>query len=294
MRLYKAFLVLFLVVLLASCADSGPVYNFQERKDSYYISEDETIMVYYKTNNDGKMVELNVDRLLTIEQMILLNPTIDSNFELEGFTGDIFMEPSNTCTDISNDILIPINLEVGNTRYKYDDDSCKYRTVDNHNEYKPGYADEYLLTDTIPVASHVKISVIIYNPSELVNFVEIYELPNTFKKIGVNNILINRDKDGFDNDLVNYYRDMTIFEQLYLKHQEDTGTLNEISGMATEINLLDINSLMEATPLIENFDDIYEGEIVAIEELQEEIGVNFATETEEIVDEEIAGEEPTE
>jgi hypothetical protein len=283
--------MLFLVVALASCAESGPVYNFQERKSSYYISEDETIMIYYKTNNDGKMVELNVDRLLTIEEMILLNPTIDFGFELEGFVGDIFVEPSNTCTDISNDILIPINLEVGNTRYKYEDDECKYKTVDNHNQFKPGYADEYLLTDTIPVASHVEISIIIFNPTELVNFVEIYELPNTFKKVGVNSILINRDKDGFDNDLINYYKDMTIFEQLYLKHQEDSGALDEINGLSADINLMDLNSLTDINPLIDNFDDIYESEITAIEELQLEIGVNFDTETEEIEDEEIAGDE---
>lgn len=292
MKIYKIFLVITISVFLASCSSSGPTYNFNERKDSYLVTEDKSVMIYYKTNNDGKLVELNIDRLLTIEQMILLNPTIDYDYLLDGFAGDIFMEPANVCTDISNDVLIPINIEVGNTRYKFDNDECTYKTVDNHNDFKPGYSDEYMLTDTIPVASHVTISIIVYNPTELINFVEIYELPNTYKKIGVNGLLINNDRDGLEDELINYYKDMSIFEQLYLKHQEDTGALNEINGMATDINLMDLNSLTEVNPLIENFDSIYALEITAIEELQDEIGMAFEVETEEI--EEEPEEEPTE
>ncbi len=286
MRKINAFLVFFIVILLSSCGSTGPTYNFNERKDSYLVSDDKKVMIYYKTDNDGKLIELNVDRLLTIEEMMLLNPTIDFEYELEGYVGDIFMEPNNICTDISNDVLIPINIEVGNTRYKFDSDECMYKTVDNHNQFKPGYSEEYLLTDTIPVAAHVTISIIIYNPTELINFVEIYEIPNTYKKVGVNSILINRDKDGFDSDLVNYYRDISLFEQLYLKHQEKTATLNEVNGIATDINLMDLNSLTEIVPLIENFTDIYEVEIDAIDELQDEIGVAFEVESEDLDDEE--------
>lgn len=282
MRRYKTFLVVVMVLVLSSCTNSGPTYNFNERKDSYLVSSDNTVMIYYKTDNDGKLVELNVDRLLTIEEMMILNPTIDVEYDLEGYTGEIFMEPDNICTDISNDVLIPINLEVGNTRYKFDNETCMYKTVDSHNEFKPGYSVEYLLTDTIPVAAHVTISIIVYNPTELINFVDIYELPNTYKKLGVHNILINRDKDGFDGDLVNYYKDISLFEQLYLKHQEKAGTVNEISGVATDINLMDLNSLTEITPLIDDFRDIYELELDAIEELQEEIGVAFEVESEEL------------
>ena len=294
MRKARILLILFMILVLTSCDSGGPVYNFNERKDSYLISEDKLVMVHYKTDNDGKLVELDIDRLLTIEEMLSLNPIIDNDYILEGFIGDIFIKPSNVCTDISNDVLVPVNLEVGNTRYKYDDDSCMYKTVDNHNEFKPGYSDEYLLKDTIPVAAHVTISIIVYNPTELVNFVEIYELPNTFKRIGVNSILINRDRNEFVSNLVNYYRDMTVFEQLYLKHQEDTATLNEINGMATDINLMDLNSLTDINPLIEDFEDIYELEITAIEELQDEIGIAFETEEETIDDEEVITSEETE
>ena len=280
------FIVLVLVLLLSSCGGNQSLYNFSPREDSTLITTNKLIMVEYKTNTEGKLIELNIDRLLTIEEMILMNPIIDFEYEMEGFTGDIFIKPQNSCTDISNDILVPINIEVGNTRYKYDSDDCKYKTVDNYNEFRPGYADEYFLTDTIPVARHITISIIVYNPSELISFVEIYTLPNTYEKLGVYNILINRDRDGFEYNLVNYYRDMAVFEQLYLKHQELEAAVQEVSGIATDINLMDLDSLTEINPLIDNFEAIYEEEIKAIEELQEEIGVAFETSAEEIVDEE--------
>ena len=268
MKFVKTILVLVLIITLASCGESGPIYNFSPRKDTYLVSEDKQIMIYYKTDNDGKMIELSIDRLLSIEEMILMNPIIDFEYTIEGFVGDIYMQPKNTCTAISNDGLIPINIEVGNTRYKFDNDECMYKTVDNHNEFKSGYAEEYLLTDTIPVASHVTISIIVYNP------------------LGVYNIIINRDRDGFTNELANYYRDVSIYEQLYLKHQENENALNEISGISNEINLLDINSLTDVNPLIDNFELIYDLELIAIAELQVEIGETFEIETESIVDEE--------
>ena len=282
MRLFKACLVIITAFLLSSCGSNQDIYNFAPRQDSTLISSDNLILIDYKTDTDGKLVELNIDRLLTIEQMMILTPIVDFDYELEGFTGDIFIEPSNTCTDISNDVLIPVNLEVGNTRYKYNDEDCMYQTVDNHNEFKPGFSDEYLLTDTIPVASHVEISIIIYNPSELVSFIEIYNLPNTYKTIGIYNILINRDRDGFEYDLVNYYNDISIFEQLYLKHQESETTFAEVMGISTDINLMDLGSLTEFTPLIYDFEAIYGLEIEAISELENEVGVTFEIEAESI------------
>ena len=257
MRIYRIILVLVIIVFLSSCGATQAVYNFAPRQDSRLVSSDNLVVIDYKTNTDGLLVEFSIDKLLTIEEMMILNPIIDFEYELEGFTGDIFIEPNNTCTDISNDVLIPVNLEVGNTRYKYNDEDCEYQTVDNHNEFKPGFSDEYLLTDTIPVASHVEISIIVYNPVELVNFIEIYNLPNTYKTLGVYNVLINRDRDGFEYDLANYYSDISIFEQLYLKHQESELTLTEVMGMSTDINLMDLDSLTEVTPLIDDFEDYY-------------------------------------
>ncbi len=285
MRIYKAFLVTITVFLLTSCGANQDVYNFTPRQDTTLVSSDKLIVINYKTDTEGKLVELNIDRLLTIEEMMLLNPIIDFEYEIEGFTGDIFIEPSNTCTDISNDVEIPVNLEVGNTRYKFNNQECMYQTVDNHNEYKPGFSDEYLLRDTIPVASHVEISIIVYNPSELVSFIEIYSLPNTYKTLGIYNVLLNRDNDGFENDLINYYNDISMFEQLYLKHQEAELTLTEVQGIATDINLMDLNSLTEVRPLIDNFEDIYSLEVLAISEFENEVGVGFEIITESIEDE---------
>lgn len=285
MRKIRWITLLLLVVVLSGCGGTQTIYNFTPRQDSFMISGDEKVIVNYKTDIEGQMIELDVDRLLTIEEMMILNPVIDFEYELDGFTGDIFIEPSNTCTDISNDVLIPSNLEVGNTRYKYDDDDCMYKTVDNYNEFKPGFSREYHLTDTIPVASHVTISIIVYHPSELVSFIEIYDIPNTYKSMGSYNILINRDRNGFENDYANYYNDVTTFEQLYLKHQQLEGTLSEISGISTDVNLMDLDSLMDISPIIDNFENLYEVEIEAMQELQSEIGETFEIESEDIEDE---------
>jgi len=286
MRIYRIILVSVIIIFLSSCGATQAVYNFAPRQDSRLVSSDNLIVIDYKTNTDGLLIEFSIDKLLTIEEMMILNPIIDFEYELEGFTGDIFIEPNNTCTDISNDVLIPVNLEVGNTRYKYNDEDCEYQTVDNHNEFKPGFSDEYLLTDTIPVASHVEISIIVYNPVELVNFIEIYNLPNTYKTLGVYNVLINRDRDGFEYDLANYYSDISIFEQLYLKHQESELTLTEVMGISTDINLMDLDSLTEITPLIDNFEAYYSLEIEAVLEFEGEVGTAFETDAESITDEE--------
>jgi hypothetical protein len=270
------------ILTLTSCNSAASLYNFEPRQDSTLFSEDRLVMIEYETDIQGKLTSINIDRLLTIEEMVLFNPTIDTDYQIEGFTGDIFVEPSNSCTDVSNDVLVPVNIEVGNTRYKYDDDDCMYKTVDNYNEYRPGYADEYLLSDTIPVPSHIKISIIVYNPTELVNFIEIYDLPNTYEKIGLYNILLNRDRNGFENNLINYSRDMSVLEQLYLKHQELEGATNEVLGIASDINILDLDNLDEIIPLIDNLERNYEAELQALEELQQEIGIAFETETDAI------------
>ena len=283
MKKLGLYVIIGLIILtLGSCNAGGSLENFEPRQDSTLFSEDGLIMIEYETNKDGRLVSINIDRLLTIEEMVLLNPTLDHEYEIQDFTGDIFIEPSNTCTDVSNDVLVPVNIEVGNTRYKYDDEECKYKTVDNNNQFRAGYADEYLLTDTIPVQSHVKISIIVYNPTELVNFIEIYDLPNTYDKLGLYNILINRDRNGFENNLINYSRDMTVLEQLYMKHQELEGAYNEVLGIASDINILDLDSLDEIVPLIDGLERNYEAELTALDELQDEIGVAFEQETEMI------------
>jgi len=281
MKKTTLFVTIFVILLLTSCGNTTAVNNFDARQDNTLFSADGMVIVDYKTDTEGKLIELNIDRLLTIEQMILLNPTIDFDYELEGFTGTIFVLPSDECTDYSDEILIPINIEVGNTRYKYDDTECKYKTIDNRNAFKPGFADEYFLTDTIQEDKNVVISIIVYNPAEIVPFIEIYNLPHTYENLGVYNIMINEERNGFEFEPLNYYRDMSMYEQLYIKHQENEATISEIMGMSEELNLMDLSSLMEIIPLIEHFELLYQLEIQAIDELQDEIGINFTTDDEE-------------
>ncbi len=281
MKIIKILIIINFIVLLTGCGSSTTVNNFAPRKDATYFSNDGLISVEYKTDSDGKLIEINIDRLLTIEEMIYLNPNINYDYELEGFTEDIFTTPRFSCTNY-NGMKIPINIEIGNTRYKYDDTRCQYRVVDNYNEYKSGFSASftYDLDETIKESKNTKISIIIYNPAELVSFIEIYELQNTVEGLGVYSIIINSDRNGFDSELVNYYRDMSIYEQLYLKHQENDAAMSEIKGVSTDINLADLANLTESIPLIDDFIEIYAIEIQAIEELQDEIGVNFSDDEE--------------
>ncbi|MDC0559031.1 hypothetical protein OAO42_01320 [Candidatus Izimaplasma bacterium] len=279
MKKIRVIIILSFIVLLSACGSSATVNNFAPRKDDTYFSNDGYIKIEYKTDSDGKLIELNIDRLLTIEEMIHLSPNIDYDYELEGFTGAIFTTPRFSCTKY-NGIKIPFNIEIGNTRYKYDDTRCQYRVVDNYNEFKSGFSANftYDLDETIQESTNTKISIIVYNPLELVSFIEVIELQNSVEGLGVYSIIVNRAKNGFDTELVNYYRDMGIYEQLYLTHQENEAAMSEVKGESTDINLADITNLTESNPLVIDFEDIYEKEILAIEELQDEIGVNFTDE----------------
>jgi len=276
-----------LVLLLTSCGGSEEVFNFDARQDNTFFSSDGRVIIDYKTDTNGKMIEINIDRLLTIEQMILLNPIIELDYAIEGFTGNIFVPVSDQCTDISNNFSTPLNIEVGNTRYKYDDEDCMYKTIDNRNEFKPGFADEYFITDTIRENKNVVISIIVYDPTQIVPFIEIYTLPHTYENLGVYNIMINANRNGFTSPPINYYHDMTIYEQLYVKNQENEATVNEVMGISEELNLMDLSSLTEIIPLIDNFENLYSFEIQAIEELQAEIGLNFSSDDGGINEEDI-------
>jgi hypothetical protein len=272
----KTWLLVMIVfaLLLTGCSDSAEVYNFEPRKDNTYIDIEKKIIIDYKTDSDGKLVEIDIDRLLTVEEMIYLNPVVDPSLTIDGYDGEIFTNVKNSCTNY-NDILVPVNIEVGNTRYKYNETVCEYQTVDNYNEFRAGFADNYGLEDTIPVNDNVIISIIIYNPTEIVRFVEILELQNTVESLGVASIQLNSDRNDYLSHLTHYYFDMSILEQLYLKHQTSENAIDEINGFSTEINLLDLDSLSDIEPLIEDFNDVYELEVNALEELELEIGIGF-------------------
>ena len=272
-------LSLFLIVLLSACDSNATIYNFKIRKDDYLVSEDGNIIIDYKTDENGELVELSIDRLLRIEDMLYYNPLIDYEYELDGFDGDIFTQPGFLCTDY-NETVVPINIEVGSTRFKYDRNECEYQEVDRNNDFKSGsYSRKYNLEDTIGVSKETVISIVVYDETSLEKFIDIFELPHTAKMLGVYSIQINDDLDGFDSRTTNYFNDIAFYEQLIIKHQENEMAINEVMGFSMDINLLDFDQMAEVIPLVENFEEDYALEIEAINELVDLIGVVNVTDT---------------
>lgn len=274
-------LILLLIFAFRSCSNAADedIYNFKSRKDDYFISEDESVIINYKTNELGLMIELNIDRLLSIEDMIYFNTNIDYDYELEGFDGDIYENAGFLCTSYYN-FQVPINIEIGNTKFKYNRVDCEYQEVDRDNIYKTGsYAQSYTLEDTIPVSKSILISLVVYDESSIEKFVEIQKLPHTAELLGVYSIPINSDNDGFTSDGVYvYFKDMAVYEQIYLRYQLNETVMLEISGIPSDINLFDLDDITEITPLINNFESRYIDEITAMIELESEIGL-FIDET---------------
>lgn len=273
-------MVFVLLLTLTACGGDELTYNFRSRKDDYFISEDETIIIDYKTDENGKMIELNIDRLLTIEQMIYFNTNIDYDFTIEGFGGDVFTNAGFLCTSYEN-LSVPVNIEVGNTKYRYNRDDCEYQEVNRDNVYIAGtYARKFRLNDTIAVSKNIIISIVVYDVNSPEKFVEVQRIPHTAKLLGVYSVPLNSDRDGFSVDGVyNYYTDMAMYEQIYLKNQKNETALEVINGIPTDISLLDLNNLSSIQPLIADFYLRYEDEINAINELEAEVGL-FVDETE--------------
>ena len=278
----KKYLVMILITLtftLSSCGDESSKYNFLERYDTTFFNDNETVLIEYKTSSEGEMLEFNIDRLLSIEQMLYLNPIIDYNMEIEGFSGNLFFNPSTRCSDIIT-LKVPINIQVGNTKYKYVDSVCEYVPVDSNNNPK-GFGTGYQLDGTIKKSKNVTISMIYYDPTSDTKFQKVMDLPHTVELLGVYYIEFNNDLDGFKQVPTNYYRDMSIYEQLYIKFQENTKARDEIRGLSNEVNLLDLLELADIMPLIDNFDVIYEEEINAVIELEDLIGIGITSLDEE-------------
>lgn len=274
MRKYTIILLFIVMVTLSGCgANEEDTNTFLIRKEYTFITEDDSVIVDFKTDENGELVELNIDRLLRIDEMIYYNTTIDYEFELEGFSGEIYTYSGSQCTDF-DDLLVPVNIEVGNTRYLYNRTYCQYVEVDRDNEPKLGnLVRTFRLTDTIPVSKDVQVSVVVFDEESIERFVEVDELPHTMKMIGVYSIGLNYERDGFRTQVFNYNRDVRVFEQLILKNQDDETAINEANGLPTEINLLEFDLNDEYVPLIDDFAELYELEVRAIEELFLEIRV---------------------
>jgi len=272
-------LMLVMMIFLSACGSDKVVYNFKIRKDSYYIDQADNVIIEYKTNEDGKLVEIGIDRLLAVEDIIYYNSEIDYDMVVEGFTGDIFTEASFLCTG-HDDLLVPINIEVGNVRFKYDYTECDYIEVDRDNDAKVGtYVRKYDLRDTIDVSRDTLISIVVFDADSIERFLEVQYLPHTMKMLGIYGIGFNLDRDDFSDGVVNYYRDITIYEQLLLKTQDNADAVSSVLGESDDINLLELDDIGESTTLVASFGEKYEIEITAVDELIEEISVIEVEET---------------
>jgi hypothetical protein len=275
MRKLVLIVLIGLSVTLSACGSSESGNNFLIRKENYFINEDDTVIIDYKTDENGILVELGIDRLLQVDEMIFYNTNIDYEYDLEGYDGDIFTTAGFQCTEY-NDLMVPINIEVGNTRYIYNRAACSYIEVDRDNEPKLGeFVRKYNIEETIPVSKDVEITIVVFDESSIERFIEIQRLPHTMKMLGIYSIGINSDRDDFNSVLFNYYRDMAVFEQLILKHQDYTPAISEAQGIPTDINILEFDLNMEFEPLIDNFMLLYDVEQDGIVELFSEIGIGF-------------------
>jgi len=274
MKKINIVLALLIVVLLSGCNKADETANFKTRKDDYFVSEDKSVLIHYKTNEFGELVEIDIDRLLEIEEIIYFDTTIDFNMVVEGYAGDLFMQPRSTCVDY-NDILVPINIEVGSTRYKFDRTDCEYQEVNRYNEVKTGsYISKFGIEDTIDVSKSTKISIVYYDPDSFEKFIEVKSLINSRKSMGVFGIELNESREFLIDGDNNYYYDMNQFEQFLLGAQELEGAVSAILGVQDSVNIFDFDQLLEATEVIEDFEELYELEINAVQELFNDIGVN--------------------
>jgi len=176
---------------------------------------------------------------------------------------------------------VPVNIEIGNVRFKYDYVGCEYVEVDRDNDEKLGnFVKSYSLDETIDVSRDTIISIVYFDEDSIERFIELQVIPHTVKMLGVYSIALNIDRDDYQSTSINedgsvrsYYRDMGIYEQLLLKHQENEAAMAEAQGISESINLLDFNNLGEVTPLIGEFMIRYSDEISAFDEVVELIGI---------------------
>jgi hypothetical protein len=288
------FAMMMVLILLSACGgEDSDAPRFEARRNGTLFSLDGSVLVEYEIDLDGVLIHLDIDRLLTLEEMFLYHPAIDYDPVIEGFDGPVFTTPSPQCTAISNEVRIPINLEIGNTRYRYDDTQCRYRTIDFNNEFRAGRSTEYRLTDYIQERRSTNVRIIVYVPDALVSFVDLDVIPHTAERMGIYYLGIGVSDESLAQSWRNYYNDTSVYEQLYLTHQGHTETMAVINGVSEDLNLLDLANYEEPTPLIADFETRYALEIQAILELQQDIGIAFEESEENTEESPDTEEDPT-
>ncbi len=270
-----------LLVLLTSCgSEEISVNSFKERKDNYYISEDEMILIDYKTDHLGALVSIDIDRLLYVDELFMINNNV---VEIDD---EYMMDAGSKCSAYYQ-LEVAKNIKVGNAEFKYNRTTCEYIEVDRDNNYKSGsFVRRYPLDETIDMSLDTAIYIVHFDSESVEKFIEISRVYHTAKSVGVHYIEYNVDAFNNKTEIISnnrlYNSDIVYFEKLIIFYQSDVVALEAISGVSPNINLIDFNE-EESNPIIDNFNEIYSKEITAIEELFDDIQV--ITNEEEIVEE---------
>lgn len=282
MKKYLLMLTVILITILSGCKqDDAEVYNYRPRQNNSYVSKDERILIDYKTDENGSIERINIDKLLTIEQMIVNNPNIDYDIQIEGFSGEIFTDAPPLCL-LPSSVKVPVNIEVGSIRYKFKSSDCIYKEVGRDNEFKTtSFAKEYTVQDTIGEPTDTKVHIVAYVNNGIQLFTDVLYLPHTLKTLGVYGISMSVDSGLPLNSSIDYINDMKIYEQFLIIHQLNETAINELYGISEDINLLDLDNF-EITPIVKlDFVDYYEDEINAMDELEKKIGLLNVEEVDE-------------
>lgn len=275
--------------ILAGCKKDQTEYNYRPRQNDTYISDDGNILIEYKTDENGELERIYIDRLLTIDQMITKNPFIDYEITIEGFDGEVFTSAPASCL-LPSGVKVPINIEVGSVRYKFKTTECIYKEVGRDNEFKTtSFAREYGVKDTIQEPIDSKINIVVYIEGSTSLFTEVFELHHTIRTLGVYGIEFSVDNGLPLLSDIDFTKHMKTYEQFLLDKQDNELAVNEIYGYSSDINILNIDDFESLTSVIENFTDLYEDEYNAMLELQIDIGikpVEEVTEDEDLIEDE--------
>jgi len=267
MRKFTFLLPLLFMLVLSGCSQEEVKITFKIYRDDYFIYDD-SVIIKYITNQDGVLESIDIDRLLSLEDIFYAyNLPRYEDFE-PYLDEEIFVQTTPKCSKYGS-IEVPFNISVGITRFRYNSTSCSYKEVDRNNDFRSGpFIREYKLTSTVPVSPSTAIKVLIFEPEELVPFKEIIHVNHTVKNMGLFSSMIDSSQD-----VKRYSYDIRLYEQFLLKYQNNLTAEEIIEGIPVNINLFNLDSLEEIKPLIENFNMLYEQEVNAISALYEDITV---------------------
>jgi hypothetical protein len=263
MRKQYLIILLAITMMLGGCGIETDTVGFKERRENDYISESDRVLIHYKTNEIGQLVNISFDRLLTIEELLFIQSERLQSIE-QGLETDVLVDASSRCTDVFA-LEVPLNIKIGTTVLKYSTAQCGYVEVDRDNIEKSGsYIRRYDLDETIDVSTDTIISVVYFDETSVERFVVATNLYHTMKQLGIYASGYLYDEDMVKTEVIflnTYAQDMGYLEHFILFYQDQVVAIDRINGLSSDV-------YAEATdPLIENFNIVYLEEILAVNEL---------------------------